>query len=91
MAKNDCLMCYFNLFTANQSVILLTDEGAKELGSYSTAEIAKKLAELCEEYEVSTVRLVGDHTYLDRIADRIQEAPAIYGLEKIKKIKTEIY
>lgn len=91
MAQNDCLVCYFNLFTANQSVVLLSDKGMTELGSFSTAEIAKKLAELCEEYDVNTVRLIGDHTYLDRIAERIQEAPTIYGLEKIKKIKTEIY
>ena len=91
MKNNGCIVCYFNLFTANQSVVLCNDNGLTELGSYPTAEIAKKLAELCEEYDVDTVRLIGDHTYLDRIADRIQEAPTIYGLENIKKIKTEIY
>jgi len=91
MNNSGCLVCYFNMFTAFQLIVLFTDEGPIELGRFPTTGIDKIIADLCEKYNVDTVRLIGDHTYLDRIAERVQEAPTKYELENIKKIKTEIY
>lgn len=86
--ENKYLAIYFNMFTAGQMITLFDNGNIIDLGKFNANELPGAIRELCEQYDVDNVKLIGDHMYLEKIAERVKSNPTEYSN---KQIKMEIF
>lgn len=66
------IYCNFDMFTYNQAIRIINEDGSNSVIYCSINDVADTIAHLCKEKNITNIRLYGDKTYLNTVVDNIQ-------------------
>lgn len=82
------IYCKLNLFDAKQTVQLVDDVASSELASVEMSELGHTIATLCNDNEVFSVKIAGNASYAESIADDVRVCNAF--MYKNNTIEVEV-